>query len=159
MLQVFRHTAVAASVHREDSLPAPARSYARDTITLGWEDRLKARARRRSDGGHEFATALPRGTVLRAGDLLVVDDLALVVAVDERSEPVFVVRPRGEAEWGLFGYYIGNSHQPMMVDGTAIVCPDVPGMQQVLEHYRIPFERDERAFTPVSGMADHRHGA
>ncbi len=49
------------------------------TSTLGWEERLKVRARRESDTGFEFATALPRGTVLRDGDCFVFDDLKIVV--------------------------------------------------------------------------------
>jgi urease accessory protein len=159
MLQLFKHGPIVSVVHREDTLPEPARAFARDAITLGWEDRLKARARRLSDAGHEFATTLPRGTVLRAGDVLAVDELALAVVVVELEEPVFVVKPKDAAEWGLFGYYIGNSHQPMMIASDAIVCADLPGMQQVLEQYSIPFERAVRAFTPVTGAIDHRHNA
>ncbi|HEX4347344.1 MAG TPA: urease accessory protein UreE [Vicinamibacterales bacterium] len=144
-------------VCREDALPERARPYAADTITLGWEDRLKARARRRSDGGAEFATTLERGVVLSGGDVFVIDELALSVAVVERPEPVFVVRPKNAAEAALFGYQIGNSHQPLMITGDAIVCADLPGMEQILEQYGIPFERTSRPFTPVSGAADHSH--
>ena len=59
---------IAERVHREAELPEATRDYARDTITLGWEDRTHVHGRRRTDGGVEFGTALPRGTVLRAGD-------------------------------------------------------------------------------------------
>lgn len=155
MLQLFNSIPIASELLRDEAIPPRASAYARDTITLGWEERIRARARRRSDGGAEFATTLPRGTVLRAGDALPIDELALVVFVVEREEAVFLVRPRSAAEWGLFGYQIGNSHQPMMISADAIVCADLPGMQQVLEHYNIPFERGTRAFTPAGGMADH----
>jgi urease accessory protein len=158
MLQVFRALPVAHAVCRSDALPERSNRYRRETITLGWDERQKTRGRRRSDQGSEFATALPRGTVLRHGETLVLDELALVVAVVERKEPVFVVRPESGERAALFAYYIGNSHQPIMLDRGAIVCADVPGMQQVLEQYGIPFERAERPFTPISGMADHRHG-
>ena len=166
---MFKTVPTASQAVRDDAVPARALAYVRDTIALGWEERLKARARRTSDAGREFATTLPRGTVLRDGDLLIVDDLRVLVAVVERSEPVLIVRPRSAEECALFAYYIGNSHMPMMIEqsqtpppaqpGSApvIVCADVLGMEQVLEQYRIPFERGERPFTPVSGMADHRH--
>ena len=160
MLKVFRSLAVVHDVHREDALRVSARSYARDTITLGWEERLKGRGRRVSDGGVEFGTALPRGAVLRQGDCFILDESATVVVVIERPEPVFVVEPRTAAEWGLFAYHIGNSHQPVMIVEDAIVGPDLPGMQQVLEHHAIAFSRDTRPFTPVDLLgAGHRHQA
>jgi urease accessory protein len=158
MLQRFKPLPLVGETCRDGSLPTRAADYARDTIALGWEERLKTRARRRSDGGVEFATTLERGTVLRSGDAFVVDDLRLVIAVVEREEPVLVVRPAGVALWALYGYQIGNSHQPMMIEADAIVCADVPGMEQILEQHGMPFTRETRPFTPVSGIADHRHG-
>lgn len=157
MLQVFKAVPVAHDVHRDDAIRDRAREYARDTVTLGWDQRLKARGRRRSDSGFEFATALPRGTVLRDGDSFVFDDPAVVVRVVELAEPVFVVQPPDARRWALYAYHIGNSHQPLMITDLAIICPDVPGMQQVLEYHGIPFARDTRAFTPVAHVADHHH--
>ena len=118
---------------------------------------MKSRRRRRSDGGVEFGTALPRGSVLRAGDCLVIDQAALIVEVVEQEEPVFIVAPRSAPEWGLYGYCIGNSHQPLMFTADAIVCPDVPGMEQVLTYHGIPYVRGARPFTPSGATADHRH--
>jgi urease accessory protein len=157
VLQVFKSLPVAHEVWREDALPVSASAYARETISLGWEDRLKARGRRRSDRGTEFGTALPRGTILRAGDCLVCEPLERVFVVVERDEAVLVVAPRTPAEWGLFGYYIGNSHQPVMLTEHEIVCADLPGMDQVLEQHGIVFARAARAFTPVGLLTDHRH--
>jgi urease accessory protein len=142
---------------REDALPEAARSYAHDTITLGWEDRLHVRGRRQSDGGVEFGTSLARGTVLRGGDCLIVDDARTVVKVVERSEPVFVIEPQTPQEWGLFAYHIGNRHQPLMITGRAIICPQVAGIEQLLEQHHIPFTRATLPFTPVTAVAGHQH--
>ena len=162
MLHVFKSLPVAREVCRADALPAAASSYRRDTITLGWEERLKTRARRRSDAGLEFGTALPRGTMLHAGDCLLLNAERIVVEVVEDAEAVFVIRPSSAEQWGVFAYFSGNSHPPMMVAGDAIVCPDVPGMDQVLDYHEIPFTRDRRSFTPVSVLGDavgarHQH--
>jgi urease accessory protein len=157
MLDVFRSLPVARAVYAADGLPDASRGYARDTIGLGWEARMKARGRRRSDGGVEFGTALPRGTVLRDGDLLVVEEDRLIVMVIALDEPVFVIEPVSPADWGLFAYQIGNSHQPLMLTDREIVCPDVPGMEQVLGYHRIPFTRATRRFTPVTQVATHQH--
>ena len=157
MLEVFKFIPVVRETCRADALPDAVRAYARETLTLGWEERLKTRGRRRSDAGIEFATALERGTVLRGGDCFVVDEASLVVVVVERLENVFVIEPRTPAEWGLFAYCIGNSHQPLMLVDAAIVCPDLPGMEQVLLYHGIPFSRSVRTFTPV-GLAGKPYG-
>jgi urease accessory protein len=157
VLQVFKSLPVVQEVVREATLAGPASAYDRDTITLGWEERLKARGRRRSDGGSEFGTALPRGTVLTAGDCLVCAPLERVFIVIEREESVLVIEPRTAVEWGLFAYYIGNSHQPVMLTEREIVCADLPGMEQVLEQHEIAFTRATRPFTPIGLTADHRH--
>lgn len=157
VLQVFKTLPVAHEIHRLDALPDAARGWARDTITLGWEERMKARGRRRSDGGLEFGTALPRGSVLGGGDCFLFDGPRCVVVVVEREEPVFVVEPRTAPEWGLFAYYIGNSHQPVMITDGAIICPDLPGMEQVLVQHGMAFSRSTRPFTPVGLLVDHQH--
>ena len=154
---MFKSLPIARAIHRLADLPESTLTYPRDTVTLGWEERLKARARRQSDQGFEFATALPRGTLLRNGDFFMFEAPALVVGVAERAEPVFVIRPKTPQEWALFGYHIGNSHQPVMISNAEIVCPDVPGMEQVLTYHGIEFSRADRAFTPVSLVVDHQH--
>jgi urease accessory protein len=148
---------VVEEVIRNGELPAAARSYARDTVTLGWEDRTHVHGRRRTDGGVEFGTSLARGTVLRAGDCFVLDEERLVVSIVERPEPVFVVEPRTPHEWGLFAYHIGNRHQPMMVTDRALVCPDVPGVEPLLQQHRMPYTRATLPFTPAATVAAHHH--
>jgi len=148
---------VVERTHREDALPEAARGYGRDTITLGWEDRVHVHGRRRSDGGVEFGTALPRGTILRGGDCLVVPDVRTVVVVVERPEPVFVIEPTTPQEWGLFAYQIGNRHQPLMITEQGIVCPDGPGVEQLLDQQRIPYTRATLPFTPATAVAAHQH--
>jgi urease accessory protein UreE len=155
VLRLFRPLPIVEVVYRADALPESALGCRRDTMTLGWEDRLKARARRRSDSGLEFATALDRGTALRDGDFFVLADA--VVEVVERHEPVVVIEPRTPAEWGLFAYHIGNSHQPLMISERRLVCADTPGMREVLEYHGIPFSPAQQPFTPVGFNGGHQH--
>ena len=148
---------VVERVCREDDIPEAARGYARDTVTLGWEDRTHVHGRRRTDGGIEFGTSLPRGTVLRAGDRFVLDEPQLIVTIVERPEPVFVIEPRTPQQWALFAYHIGNRHQPVMITGAALVCPDVPGVEQLLQQHRMPYTRATQPFTPAATVAAHQH--
>ena len=144
-------------VYRDELLPANARGYARDTVTLGWEDRTHVHGRRRTDGGVEFGTSLPRGSVLRDGDRFVLDAEQLIVDVVERAEPVFVVEPRSAPEWALFAYHIGNRHQPVMITEQSLVCPDAPGVEQLLQQHRMPYVRATLPFTPAATVAGHQH--
>src|SRR5260221_12855269 len=143
---------VVERIHRESELSEDARTYARDAITLGWEDRLHAHGRRRTDGGIEFGLSLPRGSVLHTGDWLVLDAVRAIVQVVERPEAVFVIEPRSASEWALWAYHIGNRHQPVMITERALVCPDVPGVEQLLHQQRIPYTRATRPFTPATAV-------
>ena len=154
---MFKTIPVAKEIYRLESLAGATHGYGQDAITLEWVDRLKARARRQSDRGFEFATALPRGTVLRQDDCFVFDAVRTVVRVVERLEPVLVICPENPQQWALFAYQIGNNHQPLMIDVDALVCPDVLGMAHVLTFHRIPFQREDRRFTPLGHIADHQH--
>jgi urease accessory protein UreE len=154
---MFKSLPVAKTTIRLDTLTGSMREYTQDTVTLAWEERLRARARRRSDGGFEFATTLPRGATLREEDCFVFEAPQIVIRVVELEEPMLVVRPSSNREWGLFAYHIGNSHQPMMITDEAIVCPDALGMDQILKYHAIPFVRERRPFTPVGQMSDHQH--
>ena len=146
---------VIEQIHREDALPATKRGYARDTLTLGWDDRVRVQGRRRSDGGIAFGLFLPRGTILRDGDCLVIDEAKTIVVVVERPEPVFVIEPRTPQEWGLFAYHIGNRHQPLMITETGLLCPDEAGVEQLLQQQSIPFTQTTRPFTPVTSGGSH----
>jgi urease accessory protein UreE len=154
---MFKSIPVAKKTDRVDTLSGDVLGFDRDSVTLGWEARMRARTRRQSDHGFEFATALPRGTILHEDDCLVFDAQRLIVRVVELEEPMLVVRPASNREWGLFAYHIGNSHQPMMITDDAIVCPDALGMDQILAYHAIPFLREERRFTPLGQIADHQH--
>ena len=154
---VFKSLPIARAVERLQDLSQSVAGYRTDTVTLGWEERLRGRARRQTDAGFEFATALPRGTVLRQDDCLVFAEQQLIVRIVEEEEPMLVVRPTSVQEWGIFAYHIGNSHQPAMFVEDAIVCPDALGMHEILTYHAIPFARERRRFTPLGQFTDHLH--
>ncbi len=124
---------IVEQIFRESELPAASRTWARDTMTLGWQDRTQSHGRRCTDSGVEFGTSLPRGTVLRAGDCFCLDADRLVVFVLERAEPVFVIEPR------------------------SLVCPDVPGVEPLLQQHQMPYVRSTLPFTPAATVAGHQH--
>jgi hypothetical protein len=39
-----------------------------------------------------------------------------------------------------------------MVTDRALVCPDLPGVEMLLQYHRIPYERADMAFTPTTAF-------
>ncbi|MGE3959161.1 MAG: urease accessory protein UreE [Vicinamibacterales bacterium] len=151
----FKSVPVAETVFRADRLPAGLSGHLRDRVVLGWQERLSTRGRWRTEGGVEFGVGLPRGTVLRDGDCLALDQPPLLIAVCEKPEPVLVIVPETPERAATWAYFIGNSHQPLMVVGGVLLCADVTGADQVLAFHGIPFVRDVRPFTPAAVPGHH----
>src|SRR5471032_2769579 len=82
----------------EAKLAAPLIKRA-PTLTLAFDDRCKSRLAATLDNGEEVALVLPRGTVLRDGDMLVADDGGLVRVIAHRRmcwlyTPTILLRSR-----------------------------------------------------------------
>lgn len=137
--------------------PGITSGFVEDTLTLGWEDRLRVHGRRRSDQGVEFGLSLPRGTVLKEGDRLLLEPLRRLVRVREAEEAVCVMAPENPREAAWIAYQIGNRHQPLMITGTELICPRTPGVELVLAQLGISYIADQRCFTPAIARVGHDH--
>src|SRR5512138_3590252 len=86
-------------------------------LVLPFDRRQKARQRGRLTGGLEVGIQLPRGTVLRGGDLLRAGDGTLVEIV-AAAEPVSTVFSRDARRLARAAYHLGNRHVPLQVGPT-----------------------------------------
>jgi urease accessory protein len=132
-------------------------SFRRDTITLTWDDRRQGHGKRRSDNGTEFAISLPNGTILKAGDCLVLSDINTIVEVREAAEPVYVIRPKTPQEWAFYAYHVGNRHQPVMIGSSELIFPGSPAVRSLLEQLHVAFTIDERPFSAALANVGHSH--
>jgi urease accessory protein len=148
---------VVEHVHSAAHLEARHDGYHRDTLTLSWEDRRQGHGRRRSNAGVEFAISLPNGTVLKKGDCLVLEAEKTVVAIEEASEAVYIIRPRTTQEWAYYAYHIGNRHQQVMIGDGELIFLQNPAVRSLLEQLHVPFEADARPFTAALATAGHSH--
>jgi urease accessory protein len=126
----------------------------RDVLAARWEERRWTRRRARTAKGRELALALPTGTVLEPGSLLVVGPDFYVV-VEAEPEPVLAVRPRDAREAIGVAFEVGNRHFPLALDGERLLVPDDTAMRQLLERLGVAFENTEAVFSPLG--AGHRH--
>lgn len=132
-------------------------SYRRDTLTLTWEDRRQGHGRRRSDGGLEFAISLASGTVLKAGDCMILEPERTIVKIEEAIEPVYVVRPQSPREWAFYAYHVGNRHQQVMIGESELIFLQNPAVRSLLEQLHVPFEAGNRPFTAALANVGHSH--
>src|SRR5262245_13763832 len=129
----------------------------RDTLRLTWEERRWTRRRLSTTGGREVAVALPTGSVLRPGAIVVVEP-DWYLAIEGCSEPVLAVAPRNWAEAVRIAFDVGNRHFPLALDGECLLVPDDSAMEQLLCRLGARWERRPAVFDPVGSGPRHAHG-
>src|SRR5688500_11264219 len=87
---------------------------ARVGLTLPYDSRKRSRQRVELDDGRIVALLLPRGTVLRGGDRLLLG-AAEVVLVKAAPESVSTVTASDPVQLARVAYHLGNRHVPLQV--------------------------------------------
>jgi urease accessory protein len=129
------------------------------TLTLPYDARCKSRLAATLDTGEEVALVLPRGTVLRDGDVLVADDGALVRVV-AAAEAVLLVRAPDRLTLTRAAYHLGNRHTPVEVGADCLKLEADPVLEDMLTRLGASVERTSLPFQPETGAygGGHRHG-
>ena len=149
-------TVVEKTINASD-IGSEFRGYSQDTLTLKWEERRQGHGRRRSDGGLEFAISLPAGTVLKAGDCMILEPERTIVRINEAPEPVYIIRPKTPQDWAYLAYHVGNRHQEVMIGETELVLLQTPAVRSLLEQLHAHFETGARPFTAALVNVGHFH--
>jgi urease accessory protein len=127
---------------------------ARDTLRLAWEERRWTRKRLTTSGGREVALALPTGSVLRPGEVILVEP-EWYLEVEAAPERVLAVSPRDRAEAIRVAFEVGNRHFTLAIDGTRLLVPDDTAMKILLTRLGVSWVRTRAVFAPLG--AGHRH--
>src|SRR5580704_11638104 len=117
------------------------------TLTLAFDDRRKSRLAATLDNGEEIALLLPRGTVLRDGDVLVADDGGLVRVV-AANETVLVVRARDALTLTRAAYHLGNRHTPVEVGADYLKLEADSVLEAMLTRLGARVEAASQPFQP-----------
>ncbi len=128
---------------------------------LPFERRQKTRQRTRITAGDEIGLQLPRGTILRGGDLLRAADGTLLEVV-AAHEPVSTVLSRDLRQLTRVAYHLGNRHVALQIGpGWVRYLTDhvldamVAQLGLSVRHEHEPFEPEAGAY----GSHDHPHGS
>ncbi|BDB23622.1 urease accessory protein UreE [Cupriavidus sp. TA19] len=128
-------------------------------LVLPFNERSKSRLRAVLDDGTEAALFLPRGTVLRGGDLLVAEDGSFV-EVQAAAEAVLDVRSEDPHALMRAAYHLGNRHTPVEIGRDYLRLEYDPVLADMLQRLGLRAERAELPFEPEAGAygGGHRHG-
>jgi len=129
------------------------------TLTLAFDARCKSRLAATLDSGEDVALLLPRGTVLRDGDVLVADDGGLVRVV-AAPESVLYVRAPDVLTLTRAAYHLGNRHTPVEVGVDYLKLEYDPVLADMLKRLGALVDQVEMPFQPETGAygGGHRHG-
>ena len=137
------------------------------TLELDWDVRQKSRFDATDSSGRALGVFLPRGTVVRGGDVLVADDGSLVV-VHAAAQPVLLVKHCSEhgTPFDLLraAYHLGNRHvqlelQPdhLKFEPDHVLAEMLRQMHLIVTPANAAFEPEGGAYA-VTGHAHAHHG-
>jgi urease accessory protein len=126
---------------------------------LPFGERSKSRLRAVLDNGAEAALFLPRGTVLRGGDLLVAED-GTFVEVQAAPESVLQVTAADPLALMRAAYHLGNRHTPVEVGRDYLRLEFDAVLADMLARLGVQATRAELPFEPEAGAygGGHKHG-
>jgi urease accessory protein len=134
------------------------------SVALDWDTRQKSRFDATDSLQRSLGVFLPRGSVVRGGDVLVAEDGSLV-RVLATPQPVMVVR--AEAGHGTVfdlmraAYHLGNRHVALQLQADCLVLEPDHVLADMLRHMHLDVSEQLAAFEPEAGAyaADgHDHG-
>lgn len=137
-------------------------------VELDWDLRQRSRFEATDSAGRRLGIFLPRGSVVRGGDVLVAEDGSLVV-VRAAPQPVLVVRQgRQGAPSDLLraAYHLGNRHvavelkpDHLKFEPDHVLGEMLQRLHLVVSEELAPFEPEGGAYAAHGGEAhSHEHG-
>lgn len=130
-----------------------------DQLSLPFSRRQISRQRVVLASGHEAALKMPRGCLLRGGDLLL-SDQDEVIRVIAAAESVSIVTAKNPHDLARAAYHLGNRHVPVEVgDGWLAYLHDHVLDDMVRGLSGLEVSHTEQAFEPEAGAYHgHSHG-
>ena len=134
------------------------------TITLDWDVRQKSRFEAADSSGRLVGVFLPRGHVVRGGDVLVLEDGSLV-RVLAAPQPVLHIShcPTHGSPFDLVraAYHLGNRHVPIELKPDHLKIEPDHVLADLLRAMHLIVRADTLAFEPEAGAYTaqaHTHG-
>ena len=134
------------------------------TVELDWDVRQKSRFDATDSSGRHLGVFLPRGTLVRGGDVLIAEDGSMV-RVLAAPQPVLVVRPCSEhgTPFDLVraAYHLGNRHVQLELQPDHLKFEPDHVLADMLRQMHLTVTEAQSAFEPEGGAyaaGGHSHG-
>jgi urease accessory protein len=137
------------------------------TVELDWDVRQKSRFEATDSQGRQLGVFLPRGTVVRGGDVLVAEDGSFIRA---QAAPQAVLKITHCAAHGTpfdlirAAYHLGNRHVPielkpdhLKIEPDHVLAQMLQAMHLIVHTVDEPFEPESGAYAQ-GGHGGHHHG-
>jgi len=134
------------------------------TVELDWDVRQKSRFDATDSQGRRFGVFLPRGTLVRGGDVLLAEDGSMVRVI---AAPQAVLRITACASHGSpfdltrAAYHLGNRHVPIELKPDHLKIEPDHVLADMLRAMHLIVNEAEEAFEPEGGAyssGGHGHG-
>ena len=136
------------------------------TVTLDWDLRQKSRFETTDSLGRSVGVFLPRGTVVRGGDVLIAEDGSLIRV---EAAPQSVLRITACTAHGSpfdltrAAYHLGNRHVPielrpdyLQIEPDHVLADMLRAMHLIVNPVDAPFEPESGAYSS-HGAHSHAH--
>lgn len=124
------------------------------SVELDWAVRQKSRFEATDDRQRRLGVFLPRGAVLRGGDVLVAEDGSLI-RVAAAAQPVLVVRHYAQhgSPFALLraAYHLGNRHVQLELNADHLKLEPDHVLADMLRRMHLVVTEVQAAFEPESG--------
>jgi len=124
------------------------------TVELDWDVRQKSRFSATDSTGRALGVFLPRGTVVRGGDVLVAEDGSLI-RVLAAPQPVLVITACAQHgtpfDLTRAAYHLGNRHVPIELQPDHLKIEPDHVLADMLRAMHLTVVEDNAAFEPESG--------
>jgi len=145
---------------------APVLLKRASTVELDWDVRQKSRFDCTDSQGRQLGVFLPRGTVVRGGDVLVAEDGSLVKVI-AAPQPVLVVTHCKEHgtpfDLTRAAYHLGNRHVPIELKPDHLKIEPDHVLADMLRAMHLIVNEANAAFEPEGGAYashdSHSHAA
>ena len=134
------------------------------SVTLPIDVRVKSRARVSLNDGREAGLMLPRGLLLRGGDVLSSDDGQDIVEIVAADEPLSVVRCDDPFQLAKACYHLGNRHVPLQILPGELRYHHDHVLDDMLRQFalevtfaQLPFEPEAGAYSGEAHAHSHAH--
>ncbi len=144
---------------------APALLKRAATVELDWDVRQKSRFEITDSSGRTLGVFLPRGTVVRGGDVLVAEDGSLIQVL-AAAQPVLVITACSEHgsafDLTRAAYHLGNRHVPIELKPDHLKIEPDHVLADLLRAMHLTVREAVEAFEPEAGAYsttghDHAH--